>query len=164
MTKDIVQQLGYLTLGTRLKRLGEQMQAETQQVLGTFGIDIPSGQFPFLAAIDRLGPLSVGELAQALGVSQPGVTRTVAQLAENDLVIVESFDGDQRRKIVRLSPKAKRIITLGKEAAWPVIENAVRDLCHDLKGPILDQLSAIEMGLASESLHSRAQKKKGRKS
>ena len=50
-TEDVVGSLGYLALGTRLKRLGERMQGQTQRILDAHELAIPAGQFPFLAAI-----------------------------------------------------------------------------------------------------------------
>ena len=72
MVDDIVEQLGHLALGTRLKRLGERMQAETTRFIEASGLPVPASQFPLLAALDRPGGLTVGELAEAVGVSQPG--------------------------------------------------------------------------------------------
>lgn len=63
MTEDIMRRLGQLTLGTRLKLLGKRIQADTQRILDAHELSIPSAQFPFLAAIDRLGPLTIGDLA-----------------------------------------------------------------------------------------------------
>ncbi len=72
--EDIVRTLGYLCLGTRLKRIGEQVQADTQRIMEQRGVTLQAGQYPLLAAIDRLGPLSIGELAEALGVTQPRIS------------------------------------------------------------------------------------------
>ena len=65
--EDVVKELGYLSLGTRLKRLGETLQAQSQAVLAAHGFEQPAAYFPLLAALHRLGPLSVGELSQAVG-------------------------------------------------------------------------------------------------
>ncbi|HYX33703.1 MAG TPA: MarR family transcriptional regulator [Oligoflexus sp.] len=160
MTEDIVRRLGYLTLGTRLRRLGERIQADTQRILDDHELAIPSAQFPFLAAIDRLGPQTIGDLARAVGVTQPGATRTILQLEESKLVLVVPSDEDQRRKVVSLTAKGKDLVMVGKRAAWPAIEHAVRDLCHKLNGPLLDQLTAIEDGLIDQPLRHRAKLKK----
>jgi len=159
MTEDIVRRLGYLTLGTRLKRIGDRIQADTQRILNANELTIPVAQWPFLAAIDRLGPQTIGELARAVGVSQPGVTRTVLQLEKTGLLAVEPSNDDQRRKVVKLTADGKRLVAAGKRTVWPTIENAVRDLCRQLTGPLLDQLSAIEDGLVAEPLYHRITKK-----
>ena len=153
--EDIIRSLGYLTLGSRLKRIGEQLQADTQRMLDGLEVPVQSSQYPLLAALDRLGPLPVGELAQSLGITQPGVTRSVALLAELGLVEVIQSDGDQRRRMVSLTKNGQRLVDKAKRDVWPRIENAVADLCKGLAGPLLEQLSAIEDGLTATPLDHR---------
>jgi DNA-binding MarR family transcriptional regulator len=155
MVEDIVRTSGFLALGTRMKRIGERLQSETQRIIDGSGMDVFASQFPFLSAIDRLGPLTVGDLAEAIGITQPGATRTVAQLAEARLVISEPCPDDQRRRIIRLSDEGQRILDIAKLTLWPRIEAAVRDLCTNLDGPLLDQLAAIEDSLDAMPLHKR---------
>jgi DNA-binding MarR family transcriptional regulator len=152
MTEDVVRALGYLCLGTRMKRIGERLQADTQEIIEAAGMGVFASQFPYLAAIDRLGPLTIGEIAEAVGVTQPGATRTLAQLADGGLVVLEQTDADQRRKIASLSEAGRHLVDEASRSVWPRIEQAVRDLCGTLDGPLLDQLAAIEDGLAAASL------------
>ncbi|EHH04015.1 MarR family winged helix-turn-helix transcriptional regulator [Mesorhizobium amorphae] len=156
--EDVIRSLGFLCLGSRLKRIGEQLQADTQRVLDRLDVQVQSSQFPLLAALDRLGPLPVGELAQSLGIAQPGVTRSVSLLAELGLVEVGQSNNDQRRRIVSLTRDGRRLVDVAKRDAWPRIEKAVADLCADLSGPLLDQLAAIEDGLAAVPLDRRAER------
>lgn len=156
MTEDVVRALGFLTLGSRMKRIGERLQADTQRIMGEQGALLQAGQYPLLAAIDRSGPLTIGELAEAVGITQPGVTRAVAQLVELGLLEAEQAADDQRRRIISLSEKGRQLVETAKRDVWPQIESAVRDLCGDLSGPLLDQLGAIEDGLAAAPLERRA--------
>lgn len=156
MVDDVVRSLGYLTLGTRLKRIGERLQAHTQRILDAHELDIQVAQFPFLASIDRLGPLTIGELADAVGVSQPGATRALAQLAEQGLIEITQARDDQRRKSVSLTKQGRRLVDVGKRTVWPLIEGAVRELCGDRSGPLLEQLAAIEDDLVAQPLDRRA--------
>ena len=97
MVDDVVKELGFLTLGTRFKRIGEALQAQTQAVLHQHGMDLPAAHFPLLAALDWHGPLGVGELSDAVGVSQPVVTRSLRGLEERGLVQSESVEGEDRK-------------------------------------------------------------------
>ena len=156
MTEDVVRALGYLCLGSRFKRLGERLQAQTQQIMQQHAISLQAAQYPFLAALDRCGPLSIGELAQAVGITQPGATRAMGQLTDLGLVVSQSAPEDQRRKVVSLTDKGQELVDFSKRVIWPRVEEAARDLCGNLAGPILDQLSAIEDGLESFPLKQRA--------
>jgi len=155
--EDVLRSFGFLCLGSRLKRIGEQLQADTQRLLDGLDVPVQSSQYPLLAALDRLGPLPVGELAQSLGITQPGVTRSVSLLADLGLVEVTQSDGDQRRRMVSLTKSGRRLVDVAKRDVWPRIESAVADLCRDLSGPLLDQLAAIEDGLAAAPLDRRAE-------
>ena len=156
--EDVLRSLGFLCLGSRLKRIGEQLQADTQRLLDCLDVPVQSSQYPLLAALDRLGPLPVGELAQSLGITQPGVTRSVSLLADLGLVEVTQSDGDQRRRMVSLTRSGQSLVDVAKRDVWPRIESAVADLCRDLSGPLLHQLAAIEDGLAVAPLDRRAGK------
>ena len=160
MVEDVVRTLGYLMLGTRMKRIGERLQANTQKVIDGFAVPVQAGQWPFLAALDRLGPVTVGELAEAIGITQPGATRTVAQLGRQDLVDIEPAADDQRRRIVSLSKKGRRVVAAAKLDIWPSVRDAVAELCDPLDGPLLQQLAALEDELAAVPLARRAERAK----
>ncbi len=153
---DVVKELGFLTLGTRFKRIGESLQAQAQALLASNGLDIPAGHFPLLAALDRLGRLGVSELGQAVGVSQPVVSRSLLALQANGLVKSTPATADRRVRCIQLSRKGRELVRHAKRAVWPVIEAAVAQACKPLKGSLLDQLSALEAALEQISLLQRA--------
>jgi DNA-binding MarR family transcriptional regulator len=153
---DIVAELGHLTLGSRLKRLGERLQAQTQVLLAETDIGLPASHCPLLAALDRLGPLSVGELAQAVGISQPGVSRMLDNLQSDGFVTSQRLKGDRRLRPIVLTKAGRQLIARSKELAWPRVEAAVADACAGASGPLLAQLSALEEALVAAPLHVRA--------
>jgi DNA-binding MarR family transcriptional regulator len=153
---DIVAELGHLTLGSRLKRLGERLQAQTQVLLAEAEIGLPASHCLLLAALDRLGPLSVGELAQAVGISQPGVSRMLESLQSDGFVTSQRLAGDRRLRPIVLTKAGRQLIARSKELAWPRVEAAVADACAGASGPLLAQLSALEEALAAAPLHVRA--------
>ncbi|HMN86701.1 MAG TPA: MarR family transcriptional regulator [Bauldia sp.] len=154
--EDVIGSLGHLTLGSRLRRIGERLQADTQRIIDEAGVAFPVSQFPILAAIDRLGPLSVGDLALALRVSQPGVTRAASLLVRGGYIRAKRVRGDQRVRRLELTAKGADLIGHAKRTLWPRIEAAVAGLCGDLSGPLLGQLAAVEAGLDEASLLVRA--------
>ncbi|WP_274629426.1 MarR family winged helix-turn-helix transcriptional regulator [Arvimicrobium flavum] len=157
MVEDIVRGFGFLTLGTRLKRIGDRLQTDAQRIMDAYDVPIQSSQYPILAAIDGQGPLSIGDLALAVGISQPGVTRTVGQLVRQGLLAVGPAGNDQRRRVVTLTPEGRRLIEFSRKHVWPRIEAAVKDVCADLSGPLLGQLGDIERRLTATPLDRRAQ-------
>jgi DNA-binding MarR family transcriptional regulator len=155
MVEDVVRSLGYLCLGTRLKRIGERLQSDTQRVIDEAGAPIQASQFPLVAAIDRIGPLSIGELAEAVGITQPAATRASSLLVKAGLLRIEPAPDDQRRRVLSLTRKGRQLVDRARREIWPHVESAVADLCCGLTGPLLDQLASIEDALAEKPLHRR---------
>jgi len=156
--EDIVKALGHLTLGTRLKRLGERLQAQTQVVLESAGIDVPAAHFPVLAALGRLGPLNVGELTEAVGMSQPGVTRLLDKLAADGLVQSSQSAADRRVRTIELTKSGRQLMWKAERSVWPIVEAAVADACAGQARTLLPVLTALEDALAQTSLSERAER------
>jgi N-acetylglutamate synthase-like GNAT family acetyltransferase/DNA-binding MarR family transcriptional regulator len=153
MTADILRELGPIFLGSRLKRLAERMQAGAAKVIAETGLPLQPAQMPLLAALDR-GPMTVGQLVEAVGSSQPGVTRAAGQLVS--LGFVDSARGaDQRQRTLSLTPAGEAAMARIKLLIWPRVGEAVTEMCADLSGPLLDQLGGLEAALAARPLDAR---------
>jgi DNA-binding MarR family transcriptional regulator len=155
MVQDVIRELGFLCLGSRFKRIGERLQSDVQRILDEQQIPIQAGQFPALAAVDRLGPITIGELADAIGITQPGATRVAAQLADAGLLDIQQARDDQRRRLVSLTSNGQGLVDASKRQLWPEIEEAVAAICGDLTGPLLEQLTSIERDLETLPLNRR---------
>lgn len=156
MTEDVVRDLGILCLGSRFRRIGERLQADTQRILDELGVTLQPSQYPALAAIDRLGPLAIGELAEALGITQPGATRVAALLVEAGYLTAQRSDGDQRVRLMSLTRKGRELVDMSKRDVWPRVEAAVADLCGDMSAELLELLGRLEDGLDEKPLPQRA--------
>jgi DNA-binding MarR family transcriptional regulator len=153
MRTDVLSDLGYVFLGSRLKRLGERMQAGAARVIADAGLPAQPTHMPLLTALDR-GPLTVGQLADAVGSSQPGVTRGVGQLVA--LGLVQSAPGtDQRRRTLSLTPAGEAAMARIKLRIWPRVGQAAAAMCDGLSGDLLDQLAGLEQRLAEAPLDAR---------
>lgn len=153
MVEDVVRALGYATLGSRLKRIGEKLQAQTQELtVDLAGTDLPTPHNPVLAALDLNGPLSIGDLTKALGQSQPGVTRMVNRMKSDGLVEARSDEKDGRVSRISLTQEGERLVAHLKATLWPAAFLAVQDACAGLEGPLLDQLAQLEDALSDRPL------------
>lgn len=150
---DIITQHGELFLGSRLKRLAERMQADVSRISAEAGLPIQPSQYPLLATLDRAGAMTVSALAETLGLSQPAITRTLANLVTLGLVDSTRAPGDQRQKHVSLTPAGTAALARARIEVWPRVETAVIDLLAGLTGPLLDQIGAIEKRLTAKPLH-----------
>jgi DNA-binding MarR family transcriptional regulator/ribosomal protein S18 acetylase RimI-like enzyme len=156
MVEDVVRGSPHLFLGSRLKRLGERMQADVLKVVEGAGLPIQPAQYPILAALDRDGSLSVGELVTATGISQPGVTRSLARLDQMGLVAADAPGTDRRRRAVSLTATGREMMARSRADVWPRVERAVVELCAEAGGSFMRDLDALEAGLDRRPLDRRA--------
>ena len=153
MPADILRDLGPIFLGSRLKRLAERMQAGAARVLTDAGLTVQPAHMPLLSALDRRS-LTVGQLAQAVGTSQPGVTRAASQLVS--LGLIEASQGaDQRQRTLSLTAAGRAVMARVKMLVWPRVKAAVNEMCDGLSGPLLEQIAVIETALACRPLNER---------
>ena len=151
---DVIAEMGELFLGTRLKRLAERMQGGASRFVGEMGLKVQPPHMGLLAALDR-APMTVGQLVEAVGTSQPGVTRGAGQLMRMGLIeTVKSKD--QRQKTLRLTRKGEAQMMRIKLQIWPRLDQAVKSITDNLSGGFLDQIAAIEAALAAKPLELRA--------
>ncbi len=155
LVSDILIEREYLFLGSRLKRLAERFQADAGKIIRAAGFPIQPAQFPLLAAIDRFGPLTVGEAVDALGVSQPAVTRNALSLVDLGLLDASRGGTDQRQKTLALTEQGVELMTRAKRLIWPRVDTAVRDMCSNLSGPFLEQITMLEAEFDHSSLEQR---------
>ena len=155
MARDVLVDLGPIFLSSRLKRLAERMQGDAAAVLRAAGLPFQPGQVPLLAALDRYGPLTMSEAVEALGVSQPAVTRTVNALVALGLIGITRAHKDQRQKTISLTGEGASLIERARVAVWPHVGAAAEALCAGLSGPLLDQIGVLEHRLAEQPLDAR---------
>ena len=71
---------------------------------------ITPSQLAVLGTLNRMGPLTFGELAAAEGVQPPSITRIANALEERRLVERTVVSDDRRSSRLRLTPKARRLV------------------------------------------------------
>ena len=122
-------------LGTRLRRLLDELEAGVAAVYADAGLDWFRPRFtPIVRALATVGPSSIRDLARATGVTHSAASQTVAQLARVDLVAVEP-GRDARQRIVTLTRRAESLLpTL--DAEWIATTAAAADLEAELSFPL----------------------------
>lgn len=149
---DLLQELGPTFLGSRLKRLGERMQAGAAKVASDAGLPVQPAHMPLLAALDGQA-LTIGQLVQAVGISQPGITRGIGQLVDLGLAeSAQSQDGDARQRTISLTAEGKAVLARAKLYVWPQVGEAVKALFGGQPEGFMEQIAALEAALAATSI------------
>lgn len=149
---DLLKELGPTFLGSRLKRLGERMQAGAARVALDAGLPVQPAHMPLLAALDGQA-LTVGQLVQAVGISQPGITRGIGHLVDLGLVeSQQSQEGDARQRAISLTAEGKAVLARAKLYVWPQVGEAVKALFGGQPEAFMEQIAAVETALAATSI------------
>jgi DNA-binding MarR family transcriptional regulator len=145
---DAVARLGYLALGTRLKRLGDQLQMGVAEAIARLGGAIQPAQMVLLVTIDADDGPTIANLVQSIGVSQPAISRSLGALQKAGFVNLTIDDGDGRMRRVRLTDKGRRILAEIHQQLFPKVAIAAEQLCDGLD--LLDRLGIAERRLREQ--------------
>ena len=91
----------------RATRMVSQLYDEAMKPTG-----LKTTQCMVLAMIHRSGKSTVTELAQAMGMDQTSMTRSLNILKKQDLIERISDESDRRRRLITLTPKGEEILML----------------------------------------------------
>lgn len=152
---DILADMPYTFLGSRLKRLAEQMQAQASTLVENSGIHVPTGLYPLLVLLEKKPGLTVSEMARCTRVSQPAMTGSISRLVRAGLVSRQGEGEDRRKSFITLTDAGKTAIAQGEQVAWPLLDNVVQELTAGLSGSFVEQIAALEKRLAERSLSDR---------
>jgi DNA-binding MarR family transcriptional regulator len=132
LCSDIQAALGALVAQQRLGRSHEVVE-----------LDIPVGQLKALFMLWTAGkPQTMGQIAQALGVTLGSVTGLIDGLVERDLVRRDEDPADRRQKLARLTARAQARLRRMERARSVVGSRLLRRMS-------LDDLRALRQGLVA---------------
>jgi DNA-binding MarR family transcriptional regulator len=133
-------------VGTLLRHVLELLDGDVAKVYGELGLAEYRPRFsPVVRAVLAGGPMSIRDLAQAIGVTHSAASQTVTQLARAGLVALEP-GADARQRIVHLTPKARSLLPT-IEAEWAATVAAMHELDAELPMPLAELLAEIVTAL-----------------
>ncbi len=140
---DAIAELGELALASRLRRLSELMMREASELYGELGVDFQARWFALFHTLHRRGPMSVTQLGEALGLSHPAVGKIAEPLIRRGLVRQRKDPGDERRRLLSLTPSGTRLRD-SLEPVWEQIRGAARELLDEAGVDLLSDLRKVE--------------------
>ena len=143
---DFFTQVGELALGSRLKRLSDQVMGEGRVVYANAGIDFEPRWFPVFSLLEMQQGLSVTEIASHLGISHPAVVQAVNELEKKGWIKSSKDQSDGRRRILQLTKEAKLQLPKMK-ALWQDIANAIHKTLQEHNHNLLDAIQNMEHSL-----------------
>ncbi|QEC78668.1 MarR family winged helix-turn-helix transcriptional regulator [Mucilaginibacter ginsenosidivorax] len=150
---NLYQSLGYLVLGSRLRRLSEAFLAEINRVYQNEGIDFDASWFPVFYLLSKNDALSIKELSEQIEVSHPAASQLITNLKNRSLVTSATCADDGRRQLVTLTDSGRELL---KQIlpVWDAISQAMTQLVDTdaVSQQLLPAITAVENTFRSSNL------------
>ena len=147
MTGELVQQRAWLrrNLVNRLFRLGNAVQAQTQQLLGMTS-DLGVVHYRILLRLCQAGSQNVQGIAELLGANRSVVSRALPAMKDAGWLEVVPHERDRRQLIVKITPKGQQVVETHRgviDARFDALNAAFSDEEFERLLEYLDRLDAI---------------------
>lgn len=106
--------------------------------------DSTIARFDFLSALDRHGPLTLGEVSQYLLVSNGNVTQLRTRLEADGLIAAEHDENDRRVLRVRLTARGESVFKNMAKAHAACVDSLLSELRHADKQALMRLLDAAK--------------------
>jgi ribosomal protein S18 acetylase RimI-like enzyme/DNA-binding MarR family transcriptional regulator len=140
---DYIAQLGLVAIASRLRAMSEQMYAIADQVYRSAGVPIQSRWLPVLRMLHDHGPLTIGEVAQAVGQTHSAVSQLADRLIEQDWLRVVDDPHDRRVRRLQITAQAQAQLRAAKPL-WRAFQDTYAKHCSDHQIDLLHTLTTFE--------------------
>ena len=140
-------------LGTQLRHLIDLLDGDVAQQYKDIGLDYRPRYTPIVRALMVLGTASIGQIADAAGITQPAATQTVNLMKHDGLVDVKP-GADGRQRLVGLSEQGRSLLP-ALEACWAATQAAAEGLDAQLATPLSRVLNEAILALEEKSFQAR---------
>jgi DNA-binding MarR family transcriptional regulator len=142
---DYSRGVGAAALGARIRRLSERLDRETAQIYAALGVRFEQRWFGVLNQIVINGPMTVGEIAEALGVTHVSVSQARRALENEGLVQTTNDETDARRRLLSLTPQGD-ILVASLAPLWKALSESAEELDAEA-GHLIGLLDRLEDAL-----------------
>ena len=144
-------------IGKRLRRLSDLIDRDSRRVYESQNIDFEQRWFGVLNQLVLNGPMSVKNLAMALGVTHASVSEARKSLEAAKLIRAVPDQSDGRQRLLHLTAAGERLLeTL--HPAWLALEECSIEL-NDEAGDVAAALDLLDAALRNKSLYERVMDK-----
>ncbi len=148
---DHIHSLGYLALGSRLKRISDALYAACAEFYKANGVEFEPSNFPLLTLIEQQKVVSLSDAATALGITQAAISQKATQMQKAGLIKLTQSTLDKRSKSMSLTTKGQ--VLIGQlQPLWYAIRQTQHDIGSELLHPLLPLLDAFETAISGVNL------------
>jgi DNA-binding MarR family transcriptional regulator/GNAT superfamily N-acetyltransferase len=133
---DFYTRTGKMALGSRLRRLSEQITEEAAALYDLYKVDLQPRWFPVFYSLSAAGgEMTITDIAREIGHTHPSVSQIVREMAARGYVTERQGAADGRKNFVVLSPAGQELrekIQPQIDDVTAAIEKAMKETHHDL--------------------------------
>lgn len=141
-------------LGTQLRCLIELLDGAVDDEYKGERLNYRPRYTPVMRALMASHPLSVTEIAEAAGISQPAATQTIALMIGEGLLCSGPSAEDSRQKLIEMTPHGRGLLPR-LQACWDAVTTAADNLHAELPFPLSQLLDLAIDALAKENFEAR---------
>lgn len=150
---NLYQRLGYLVLGSRLRRISESFLAEITRAYQLEGIEFDASWFPVFYLLSQNEALSIKELSEQTEVSHPAASQLVTNLKQRGLVKSTTSKTDARKQLITFTDKGHALLEQVLPV-WDAILLSMAEISESQPGcdALLPAITAFEYALQAHNL------------
>jgi DNA-binding MarR family transcriptional regulator len=156
---DFYSQVGKMALGSRLRRLSEQLTDDAAQVYKMYNVALQPKWFPVFYVLSQGQDKTITAIAEEIGHSHPSVSTIIREMVKQGIVTEKKDKQDGRRNMVGLSKKGRDILT-NISQQYTDVNNAIEDAMQQARHDLWKAIEEWEFLLNQKSLLRRVQEQK----
>jgi DNA-binding MarR family transcriptional regulator/GNAT superfamily N-acetyltransferase len=156
---DFYNNAGKMALGSRLRRLSEQITEDAGQVYKMYSVSLQPKWFPVFHALSLGQDKTITAIAEEIGHSHPSVSTIIKEMIKQGIVVEKKDKHDGRKTVVALSKKGKEVVnTIAPQ--YVDVTNAIEDALSQTRYDLWKAIEEWEFLLNQKSLLRRVQEQK----
>lgn len=132
---DFYDRTGKTAIGSRLRRLSEQMTEQAAAIYDLYQVDLQPKWFPVFYSLSPTEEKSITDIAKEIGHTHPSVSQIVREMVTKGYIIEKKGEMDGRKNFVLLSPAGQQMrqkMQPQLDDVTSAIEKAMTETHHDL--------------------------------
>ena len=151
---DYIEELGTLALASRLRRFIDKLTKDGTRVYESQAFEFEVRWFPIFHLLSHHSPLTIMQIAEALGLAHPSVIETTDEMAGRALVTSHRDDADKRRRLLSLTKEGKNLAAQ-LIPVWKAFREAADEVFREAGCDLLDSIRKVENVLEQKTFYER---------
>lgn len=146
-----IEEMGALFLGTRLKRLSDQLYDEVDRIYASQNIDLKSRWTGVLFMLHDEGDAGITQIAESMGLTHPAISQMSKRLLDLGYIENKTDPKDERRRVLGLTAVGKKLIEKLKPL-WEHIRICLGERINQSQHDLLEAILNMEQQQKSQAL------------